>query len=178
MSLKSIGQYWNHLRRSGYDKLWFSWRRQHARLLIIGLITVQELPEPLLTTDAKSCSQNSEDPNIYQENLVIGVPPEDTFWPLKLRAVGWWCPLESRLHLTSGWLRVGDLMNNRDSHPAKESLTLNSQAACAARPGHLNSSLPYFTLWTHTHICFKLFLYMRKDKRQIFSWHLLLPHKI
>lgn len=35
MSFESIGQYWNHLRRCKYDKLWFSWRRKWAHRSVL-----------------------------------------------------------------------------------------------------------------------------------------------
>lgn len=174
MSLKSIGQYWNHLRRCKYDKLWFSWRRQRAHCLpsiIDSTVCIvwsfsshcrQELFLSLLESEG---SDNT---------LVIAVPPEDTLVPVELNAGGWWCPqgpgsylasrgLLSVTHLRKPWLWTQGL-----------SAELHSWATWTSLP----TSLP-FPLCEQAHI-FSLSYFVREERPtcQIFSLHLFLPHKL
>lgn len=153
MSLKSIGQYWNHLRRCKYDKLWFSWRRQRAHCLpsiIHSTVCI------VLSFSSHCCQEfflSLLEFRGFRQYLGHSCPSRGHFGTCGAEGRGLVVPTGSRVLLGQQGAPV--------CHPSAEALALNSGIVCwAAQLSHLNfpsyfPSLP--SLRTGTHIFFKLF---------------------
>lgn len=104
-----------------------------------------------------------------RKNLGHRCPSWGHFLTFEAAGSGLVVPLESRFPPDQQVAAGGWLMNNRDSHPAKESLTLNSQAVWrAARPGHLNfTSILYSFERTHT-FALNYFVHEERQMSDIF----------
>ena len=104
-----------------------------------------------LTTDAKSCSRNSEDPDNILGNRC---PSWGHFLTFGAAGSGLVVPLGSRVPPDQQLAADGWLTDNSDSHLSEKVLTPGCLAS--SMTGSLEFHFHTLLFWTHTHVCFKL----------------------